>query len=400
MADTESPDEPSGRDDAPAHDGLDGSWQNLRMVALVLGLLVGIGVVTIVTKMGTHAGSSLILGLACLTVGALVGFLFGIPRVEQLAPPPAGDPNKPRPATALEAAAADAYRQRVNTNLEQISDWLTKIIVGLGLIELRNVPGYLQSVAAYQADGADQSPAFAASLVVYFALLGFFSGYLLTRLFLSPAFALADQFEDLRRLLRKVAGQVRINRKAIVEGVGKKGAAAPSPTFPPPPPPPPPPSAPPRPPVEPVVPSAGEPPVGGPESVPPAALPPVARHEPPVPDEDPDDNQKGRWGGLPERNGRRLSARVRPTDDEDLFEVLLQVTSTDPQRPLTRTVTFHLHRTFKIPETTVRVRKGVARTSVLAYGAFTVGAEADDGQTQLELDLSTLEDAPKLFRQR
>ena len=35
---------------------------------------------------------------------------------------------------------------------------------------------------------------------------------------------------------------------------------------------------------------------------------------------------------------------------------------------------------------------------VESYGAYTLGVEADDGRTHLELDLATLKDAPMLFR--
>jgi len=34
-----------------------------------------------------------------------------------------------------------------NTNLEQISDWLTKILVGVGLTQLREIPGQVQRLA-------------------------------------------------------------------------------------------------------------------------------------------------------------------------------------------------------------------------------------------------------------
>src|SRR6266508_6277591 len=54
--------------------------------------------------------------------GGLLGFLFGIPR--SLAGPE---------GSVDGAAAGGAYRP--NTNLEQISDWLTKILVGVGLVQ-------------------------------------------------------------------------------------------------------------------------------------------------------------------------------------------------------------------------------------------------------------------------
>ncbi len=118
-------------------------------------------------------------------------------------------------------------------------------------------------------------------------------------------------------------------------------------------------------------------------------------------DLDPDDPNKGRWGGAAERAGRRLSAKVRHranTRSNLLFRVELTVESTDPARPLGGTVVFHLHPTFVQPRVEVEARDGRA-THVIeaAYGAFTVGAEADAGATRLELDLATLPDAPARF---
>ena len=84
--------------------------------------------------------------------GGFVGFLFGIPRVLQdgqsgsAGPHPGVRPEAPTNlrlpsgASASSPSAGSGFRINVNTNLEQISDWLTKIIVGLGLVELRNMP--------------------------------------------------------------------------------------------------------------------------------------------------------------------------------------------------------------------------------------------------------------------
>jgi hypothetical protein len=57
--------------------------------------------------------------LAALVSGGLLGFLFGIPRSQH---------NNP-----------SAGRYAVNTNLEQVSDWLTKILIGAVLIQLGSV---------------------------------------------------------------------------------------------------------------------------------------------------------------------------------------------------------------------------------------------------------------------
>src|SRR5204862_8287798 len=67
------------------------------------------------------AVAGLVAGGAWVT-GGLIGFLFGIPR--SLADQDRrGDQSGP------------SARYQANTNLEQISDWLTKILVGVGLVK-------------------------------------------------------------------------------------------------------------------------------------------------------------------------------------------------------------------------------------------------------------------------
>ena len=112
----------------------------------------------------------------------------------------------------------------------------------------------------------------------------------------------------------------------------------------------------------------------------------------------PDDPQKYQWGGQPARNGRTLSADVGRID-RDWYWIELRV-STDPgAKMLKGPVRFHLHDSFPDSVRTVRARDGVARLRVVAYGAFTVGVEADEGKTQLELDLAELPKVPKAFRE-
>ncbi|HEY6765415.1 MAG TPA: hypothetical protein VI386_11630 [Candidatus Sulfotelmatobacter sp.] len=82
----------------------------------------------------------------------------------------------------------------INTNLEEISDWLTKILVGVGLIQLRTLPDNIRRVGIYVGQGLGANEQTVASgIVIYFLGLGFLGGYLLTRMFLGPAFRLADQ---------------------------------------------------------------------------------------------------------------------------------------------------------------------------------------------------------------
>jgi hypothetical protein len=117
-------------------------------------------------------------------------------------------------------------------------------------------------------------------------------------------------------------------------------------------------------------------------------------------DLDPDDDQKGRWGGSPEANGRHLSAKVSEIS-KDWFQIVLEVAASDGgERSLEGEVSFHLHSTFPRPTVTVPAVNGVAQLGLRAWGAFTVGAVADEGRTCLELDLSLDRSYPARFRER
>jgi len=144
-----------------------------------------------------------------LLTGALLGFLFGIPRAQ-------ANPDASAPAPAPGAANAGAGGGRTprpfqdNTNLEQISDWLTKIIVGLGLINLGQIPTYLGRVAEYFSKGfgpIEGSESITMALIVAFSVSGFLLGYLLTRLFLKAAFTRAESAtEELKNLVEQAGG--------------------------------------------------------------------------------------------------------------------------------------------------------------------------------------------------
>ncbi len=122
-------------------------------------------------------------GNASLATGGFIGFLFGIPKVVQEST-----------VSEQQDINSNNYSQQVNTNLEQISDWITKIIVGFGLIQMQKIPDAFQELAEYVASCSYKiSPQFAGSLILFFAIIGFFVGYLLTRLYLAAAFSRADR---------------------------------------------------------------------------------------------------------------------------------------------------------------------------------------------------------------
>lgn len=141
--------------------------------------------------------------------------------------------------------------------------------------------------------------------------------------------------------------------------------------------------------------AAGE--VGG--KLPVDEAPPVVGHVASTP-LNPEDPEKGRWGGKAEMAGRRLIGEVtRIKGSDEFFDVTLRVVSTDVARPLTGVVRFHLHPSFKRSVVDVPVENGEARLELQAWGAFTVGAVCD-GTTTLELDLAEDPKNPEKFRSR
>ena len=117
--------------------------------------------------------------------------------------------------------------------------------------------------------------------------------------------------------------------------------------------------------------------------------------EPPLPAINVDDPQKGQWGGKKESNGRQLTAAVVDQGSGWFFVGLTVAGSGRP--PLVGEVEFHLHPSFHPSIVRVPARDDRATIKVPAWGAFTVGASADEGRTRLELDLAQLTDAPELF---
>ncbi|MDB5692933.1 MAG: hypothetical protein JWO81_1996 [Alphaproteobacteria bacterium] len=113
-------------------------------------------------------GTAFLWAMACIAVGALTGFLFGVPR-------------------ANPAAATGPFLH--NTNVEAVSDWLTKILVGVGLVNFQAIGGFVDRLAFGFAHASSSVAAFGTALIVYFFVIGIIQGYVLTRLFLAPRFA-------------------------------------------------------------------------------------------------------------------------------------------------------------------------------------------------------------------
>lgn len=73
-------------------------------------------------------------GAGAFFFGAISGILFGIPKVIE--------------DKAITLVSPPSRRYKSNANIEEISDWLTKIIVGLTLVNLRQIQSFLSLVGS------------------------------------------------------------------------------------------------------------------------------------------------------------------------------------------------------------------------------------------------------------
>ena len=123
---------------------------------------------------------ALIAGSA-LAVGCLTGFVFAIPKS----------------ITHSDVNMVKTGKGYIsNDNLVQVSDWLTKIIVGVGLTQLTHIPDFMQSVGEYigKSIGCSETGEIAADgIIVYFSICGFLLAYLWTRLYFAR---MLEDFDD------------------------------------------------------------------------------------------------------------------------------------------------------------------------------------------------------------
>ena len=142
-----------------------------------------------------YASVSVLIAGTSLLIGGFTGFLFGIPRTLQ-------------DLDHSDNSQDKQFSYRVNTNLEQISDWLTKILVGVGLTQLSSVPSNLEKLSIFLnktlATNEDQNAGiYAVVVILYFLVCGFLVGYLATRLLITTAFARADN-EALNEIEKRI----------------------------------------------------------------------------------------------------------------------------------------------------------------------------------------------------
>ncbi len=326
-------------------------------------------------KDGINAfGSGVLIAGVTILSGGFLGFMFGIPSILQ------------NPEARL----------KYNDNLVQISDWLTKIIVGVGLTQLYKIPNFVNRIGTQFQDNFESQviePLYARNIAIsimgYYFILGFIMIYFWTKTDYSTVMKYMDdafnkklreetkakenalqQVEEKDEQL-KVVNEQKDQTTEQLETVKKDSESkaqevqAVFQTFSP-----------------------------NAEDIKNQLL--EAKASPDLEN----DPQKGKWGGKVESNGRKIDANVRESSIKDWFSLSLDVVSTDSMKPIEGDVVFHLHPTLPANEQTIKAVNGVASLQLLVYGAFTVGVECDNRQTQLEIDLSELPDIPQLFKER
>lgn len=104
---------------------------NLAIVWLIFlsGLVIALMVIFLQCNLLSGVLTFLLVSGASFAGGASIGFLFGLPRAEKYRFIKKEDADH----TARDYVYSD------NTTLEEVSDWLTKIIVGLTLIKLNTI---------------------------------------------------------------------------------------------------------------------------------------------------------------------------------------------------------------------------------------------------------------------
>lgn len=364
-----------------------GYYDRIDGVVLFL-LIVMIALLCFAGFLGQRVGYAVIVAVACALSGGLLGFLFAVPkRKRDLTAAPvaaistAGAGPQAGPEQQANWSASQVAQYESNTSLEEISDWLTKIIVGVGLVQAQEIGEALVAGGRAVGTGVFALPAdgpagltVGIGTIIAFAVLGFMASFLWFR-------------QNLMRAWSRTDAQCAVSSSRLAEASPDRVQMQTEPV----------------PPGEmPAEPSVADLPGGaGPDALgllaqrireKYAELRTSAKH--------PDDWVKGMFGAASTHSdpNRMLSATIRPVKGDEFFEVCLTVTS---QPAVASDVAFFLHNTFS-PATQVipADASGRASLTLYAWGAFTVGVLMDDGRTELELDLSQLPDAPMAFRTR
>src|SRR5262249_26586519 len=138
-------------------------------------------------------GHGALLSLAFGGIGGLVGFLFGIPRGMGQATRTSAKNGSSSTSDSSDTSSVQAASGDKSTNLEQISDWLTKIILGAGLTQLVRIPDLMKRLGEAFGKAFGDNSFLPIVIVIGSLVFGFSAGYLMTQLFLVKALLDAER---------------------------------------------------------------------------------------------------------------------------------------------------------------------------------------------------------------
>jgi hypothetical protein len=120
---------------------------------------------------GTYLGVSLLTALAAFLAGCLIGFLFGIPRA----------------VSSGQARLGTSSEYTPSSNLAEVSDWLTKLLLGAGLVQLTHLGTPISHLIGKVAAGLHSPGAYGGSATVMagaimfgYVTIGLLDGYVVT----------------------------------------------------------------------------------------------------------------------------------------------------------------------------------------------------------------------------
>jgi len=310
-------------------------------------------------------GISILMSLTAAITGGFLGFLFGIPRSLQ----------KNEVATAVTADKPRKSRPfSNNTNLEEISDWLTKIIVGVGLIELKRIMNGFHNLSIFFSRAfqpvlpTNIALPYVYTLLLLYGICGFLVVFLWARIYLFRQLIILDRSFDVLEIAKQVntnqdkKSKIRElerdreefkatnNRVVSRENLDYKDVIA-------------------------------------------KAKPGVIKYL--------DDCQKGRWGGHPVVDGYSLSAeykKLEHMEEELYYEITITATSLE-KKPLEGNVYFFVHDSY-FPDTVRKVaaENNHAKIIIVSFEAFTIGAYIENTDIKLELDMNLDPTAPADYK--
>jgi len=133
-------------------------------------------------------GANLLVGLAAAAAGAVFGFIFGMPRTMTLT-------ERVAFAKAVKEEGLSDKTQAVmgvNTNLERVSDWLTTLLVGATLVQIKPIADWIGELGSklFKEGSTTPNDAIVPVIIILFFCLSFLGIYLITRLYLTSALSL------------------------------------------------------------------------------------------------------------------------------------------------------------------------------------------------------------------